>query len=106
MGNYLFSQINGYARVTSIDVNKKILAVANVNQAHGSFEIGKKVIVYHTQGKVVSNLWNNSSYGQIGTIGNTGRIEIAIVKNITYTFGVPSSIELTQSLSYAPENKC
>ncbi len=103
LGSNLFAQINGYARVTAVDVNKKVLTVANVNQVHGNFEIGKKVIVYHTQGKVVANLWNNSNYGQIGTIGNTGRIEIAIVKNITYTFGVPSSIELTQSLSYAPE---
>ncbi len=103
LGYDLSAQVNGYAQVTAVNVHNNVLTVSNVNQVYGNFEVGKKVIVYHTQGNVVSNLSNNSSYGQIGNIGNTGRIEIAVVKNIVYTSGIPTTIELLQSLSYTPE---
>lgn len=98
----LSAQINGYAKVTAYNSVTKILTISNVNQTFGAFAINQKVIVYHTQGNVVSNLNNNSSFGQVGTIGNTGRLEIAVIKNITYTSGVPTSVELTQALSYPP----
>jgi len=102
IGNTLNAQVNAYAQVTVIK-NNTLLTVNNVNQTYGTFAINKKVIIYHTQGNVVSNLSNNSSYGQIGTIRNTGRFEVAVIKNITYTAGVPVSIELTSSLAFVPE---
>lgn len=102
IGNTLYAQVNAYAQVTAIK-NNTLLSVSNVNQVYGAFAVNKKVIVYHTQGNVVSNLTNNSNFGQIGTIANTGRFEVAIIKNITYSAGVPTTIELMKSLVYVPE---
>ncbi len=99
----LNAQINAYAKVTAINNTQTILDVSNVNQTYGSFLVNGKVIIYHAQGNVISGVGNNSNFGQIGTIGNTGRIEIAEIKTITYAGGVPNKIELKNSLTYVPE---
>lgn len=65
IGNSIQAQVNGYAQVTAINNANTILTVSNVNQTYGTFTIGQRVIVYHTQGNVVSKLGNNSNFGQI-----------------------------------------
>lgn len=101
--NYLNAQVNAFAKVTAIDGTNKILDVSNVNQTYDLFAIGERVLIYHTQGNVVTQLSDNISFGQIGTVGNTGRIEIATISNIVYNLGIPSQIILNEALTYIPE---
>lgn len=97
------SQINGYAKVTAYNAVTKMLSINNVNQNYGSFVINQKILIYHVQGNVSPTLTNTSNYGLVNTILNTGRVEMATIKNITYSGGLPISIEVTKELTYAPD---
>jgi len=96
-------QINGYAKVTAYNAATKTLSVSNLNQTYGSFAINQKVLIYHVQGNVSPTLTNTSNYGLVNTILNTGRVEMAMIKNITYSSGFPVAIELTKELAYSAD---
>lgn len=95
------AQINAYAKVTA--VNSTSLSLSNVNQTYGTFQVNEKVLIYHTQGNIISGTADNSNFGQVGIIDNTGRIEIGEIESITYKSGIPSKIILKQGLIYTPQ---
>ncbi|RYF97405.1 MAG: hypothetical protein EOO00_00195 [Chitinophagaceae bacterium] len=94
----LQAQVNGYAKVTS--VIGPVLTVTNFNETYDQFDIGDRVIVMQMQDNVIgSNTANNSSFGNIASIANAGRFEVATVLLTARVSGILNVITLTGPLS-------
>src|ERR1041384_5991483 len=92
------AQVNGYARVTGIV--GPVLTVSNVNETYGTFNIGDKVIIMQMQDDVIgSNTAQNSSFGNLATIANAGRYEIATVLLVARVAGIVNVVTLSAPLS-------
>ncbi len=99
----LKAQVNAYASLQSINANATELTVSNVNETYARFEQGGYVMIYHTQGAVVSRFGNNNTFGRIDQIGNTGRIEIAKVIGIEYDGQTPKLLLLEKPIEFLPD---
>jgi hypothetical protein len=93
-----YSQVNGYAKVTS--VLGPVLTVSHVNETYDQFNIGDKVIIMQMQDDVIgANTGNNSSFGTLSDIGNAGKYEIATIALVARVAGLVDIITLTGSLN-------
>lgn len=73
--------INGYARVTAINGND--FTVSNLDQTGDNFEVGQLVVIMQMQDDVIgSNTANDTSFGLLSNIQNTGIYELAAVDAI------------------------
>lgn len=90
----LRAQINAYAKLTS--VSGTTLNLSNVNQSFHTFANGEKIIVIQMQDDVIgTNTADNSSFGNLASIGNAGKYEVATIASVA---GLPSSITITGAL--------
>jgi len=89
---------NGYARVTTV-TGSTLLAVANVNETNHSFAPGESVIVMQMQDDVIgTNTTNATTFGNLSSIANAGRYEVATVSAVNRSAGTPTTIALTSAL--------
>jgi hypothetical protein len=96
-----FSQVvyNAYAKITAVSAST-LLAVSNVNQANHTFNAGEYVIVMQMQDDVIgSNTSNTASFGDLGSIANAGKFEVAKIAAVNLSAGTPTSIALSSALS-------
>ncbi|MBL7922500.1 MAG: T9SS type A sorting domain-containing protein [Bacteroidia bacterium] len=85
---------NAYAQVTAI-TGSSVLTIANVNQVNHTFNANEFVIVMQMQDNVIgTNTTNISTFGDLGSIQNAGRYEVARISAITAT-----SMTLTTTLA-------
>ena len=92
------AQVNGYAKVTLIA--GPLLTVSDVNETYDQFNIGDKVIIIQMQDDVIgSNTGNNSSFGNLATIANAGKFEIATISLVARVLGIANLITLTGPLN-------
>lgn len=90
------SQINGYAKVSSIAGD--VLSVSNVNQTSHSFIVGDALVVMQMQGDVIgANTNDDAAFGDLAAIGSTGLYEIVYITavNGTTTVGFSSATPTT-----------
>jgi len=67
------AQVNAYARVTAINAARTQLTIDNLNETYHTFAANEKVIVLQMQDNVIgTNTSNNSSFGNLSAISNTG----------------------------------
>ncbi len=95
-----FSQnpVNAYARVTAISGTS--LSVTNVNETFHSFEDNNYIIVMQMQDDVIgTNTTNVVTFGNIGSMLNAGRFEVARIASHTEVASLPNSITLTTPLA-------
>jgi hypothetical protein len=91
-------QVNGYAKVTGI--LGPVLNISNSNETYDQFNIGDNVIVMQMQDDVIgANTGNNSSFGNLSTIANAGKFELATVALVARVGGLVNVITLTGPLS-------
>jgi len=88
--------VNSYARVTNIVGNQFTIGTpaGKTGASLSDFDTGKKILIYQAKGASI-NTGNNSSFGQVSTLGNAGRYEIATVQSrsgntVTFTSVVNS----------------
>jgi hypothetical protein len=94
----LSAQVNAYARVTSI--SSTTLNVTSVNETYATFTSGMQVIVMQMQDNVIgSNTTDNSSFGDLSTLGSTGMYEVAIISSVTRSAGVATQIIINSPLA-------
>lgn len=95
---HTFSQINGFAAVSSIA--GKILSIAgtNVNESFGTFQNDGFLIVMQMKGASISTS-NDINFGQITAISSAGLYEIRKIKTVTRSSGVVTTIELYDNLA-------
>lgn len=92
------AQINAYAKVSLIV--GPVITVSNVNETYGTFTMGQRVIVMQMQDDVIgSNTANNSNFGNLSSILNTGRYEVATIGVIARVAGIVNVITLSSPLS-------
>lgn len=92
------AQVNGYAKVSLIA--GPVLTVTNSNETYDQFDIGDKVIVMQMQDDVIgSNTSNNSNFGNLSSINNAGKYEVATVLAVVRTGILPTVITLTAPLT-------
>ncbi len=99
-GKPVISQViyNAYAKVTSITAST-LLAVSNVNQVNHTFNTGEFVIVMQMQDDVIgANTTNAATFGDLSTIANTGKFEVAKITAVNLSAGTPTSITLGSAL--------
>ena len=91
------AQVNGYANVTSIA--GPVLSISSPIETHDVFNIGDRVMVMQMQDNVIgSNTGNNSNFGDLANISNTGRYEFATIALVARVGGIVNLITLTSSL--------
>ncbi|MHA4847102.1 T9SS type A sorting domain-containing protein [Flavitalea antarctica] len=92
------AQVNGYANVTSIA--GPVLSISSPIETHDVFNIGDRVMVMQMQDNVIgSNTGNNSNFGDLANISNTGRYEFATIALVARVGGIVNLITLTGSLN-------
>jgi hypothetical protein len=92
------AQVNAYAKVSLIA--GPVINVTNVDETYGSFTNGQRVIIMQMQDDVIgSNTTNTSSFGNLSSIANAGRYEVATIGIVTRVAGVVNLITLSSSLS-------
>ncbi|MBC8032801.1 MAG: T9SS type A sorting domain-containing protein [Chitinophagaceae bacterium] len=93
------SQINAYARVTSISgVN---LSLSDINQTYHTFTVGEEIIVMQMQDDVIgSNTTNTSSYGSISDISSAGLFDIVTISAFSGT-SLTINTELSNSYHFS-----
>ena len=92
------SQVNGYANVTAIA--GPILSINNANETYDAFNIGDRVMVLQVQDNVIgSNTSNNSNFGDLANISNTGKYEFGTIALVARVAGIVNLITLTGSLN-------
>jgi len=92
------SQVNGYANITAIA--GPILSISNANESYDAFNIGDKVLVLQVQDNVIgSNTANNSNFGDLSNIANTGKYEFATIALVARVAGIVNLITLTGALN-------
>src|ERR1700744_2305544 len=76
------AQINAYAKVTALSGN--VLTLANITQTYHTFAAGEQVVLIQMQDNVIgSNTSNNSSFGQISSIGSAGLYSVYTIGSIS-----------------------
>ncbi len=92
-----FSQINGYAKVTSIAGTT--LNLSNVNQAAHSFTVGDLMVIMQMQDNVIgANTADNVNFGNLSAISSAGLFEITTITSINgnsttgFTSGAPTTL--------------
>lgn len=89
---------NAYARVTAV-TSSTLLTVSNVNETNHTFAVGEQVIVMQMQDDVIgTNTTNASTFGDLGSIANAGRYEVANVSAVNRSAGTATSIGLSSAL--------
>ncbi len=89
----LAAQVNGYARVSAISGTE--LTVANVNEGSALFEAGKQLVIMQMQDDVIGgNTGNNSSFGDLASIGSAGLYEVRTIESVTRIGDVLTTIIL------------
>jgi hypothetical protein len=89
---------NAYANVTAV-TGSTLLTVNNVNQVNHSFNVNELVIVMQMQDNAIgTNTTNASSFGNLGSIQNAGRFEVAQISAVNLSAGTPTSIALATPL--------
>jgi hypothetical protein len=92
------AQVNGYARVTA--VAGPALTISVSDETYDQFDAGDKVLVMQMQDDVIgSNTSNNSSFGNLSSIANAGKYEVATIQTVYRTAGVPTLITLNTTLT-------
>jgi len=92
------SQINGYAKVTAINV--KVLTVSDVNETYGQFNDGDQVLILQVQDDVIgTNTSHNASFGNLSNIQSAGTYEIAEIKTVSRVAGVVNTITIKHSFN-------
>jgi hypothetical protein len=86
-----------------IDAGNKTITIDNVDESFAVFSENSKVLIYHTQGDVVSKLNNKANFGRIGNIENTGKIEIVTLDAIERDNGIPVRLVLSDPLTLIPD---
>jgi hypothetical protein len=76
---------NAYAQVTAV-TGSSVLTIANVNQVNHTFNVNEFVVVMQMQDNVIgTNTTNISTFGDLGSIQNAGKYEIAKISAVTAT---------------------
>ena len=92
------AQVNGYGKVTLI--LGPALTVSGSDETYDQFNAGDKVLVMQMQDNVIgSNTSNNSNFGNLSTIGNAGKYEVATILAVVRTGILPTLITLTAPLN-------
>jgi hypothetical protein len=92
------SQVNGYANVTAIA--GPLLSISNPDETYDVFNIGDKVMVIQMQDNVIgSNTGNNTNFGDLANISNTGKYEFATIALVARVGGIVNLVTLTGSLN-------
>jgi hypothetical protein len=92
------AQVNGYAKVTA--VAGPALTISVSNETYDQFNNGDKVLVMQMQDDVIgSNTSNNSNFGNLSTIANAGKYELATIQTVYRTSGLPTLITLNAPLA-------
>ncbi len=100
--NFSQNPLNAYAKVTAVSASSLVLTVANVNETFHTFEDNDYVIVMQMQDDVIgTNTTNVSTFGNIGSMLNAGRFEVARIASHTEAASLPNSITLTTPLTNA-----
>lgn len=90
---------NAYANISAI-TNGTLLTVNNVNQANHTFIVNDLVIVMQMQDDVIgTNTSNNASFGNLSSIQNAGKYEVARISAVNLSAGTPTSIAIANALS-------
>ncbi len=93
------AQVNGYAKVTFIA--GPALTVSVSNETYDQFNAGDKVLVMQMQDNVIGgNTSNNSNFGNLSSIANAGRYEVATILAVLRTGLLPTIITLTLPLQH------
>lgn len=96
---FLHAQVNGYAKVNSI--NDKSLFIGRVNESHGTFTVGSYIIIMQMQDNAVFPISNDESFGNPVSVGQAGKYEVAQIASIKRTGSnntVLKDVVLTQPL--------
>ncbi len=89
---------NAYANITSV-TGSNFLTVNNVNQVNHTFNVNELVIVMQMQDDAIgTNTTNISTFGDLGSIQNAGRFEVAKISAVNLSAGTPTSIALATPL--------
>lgn len=89
---------NAYANITAV-TGSTLLTVNNVNQASHTFNVNELVIVMQMQDNAIgTNTTNASGFGDLGSIQNAGRFEVAQISAVNLSAGTPTSIALATPL--------
>lgn len=77
-----WAQVNGYARVSSVQSNGKLL-ISATNESYGQFKKNGFVIVMQMQDNVLGgNILNDINFGSLATIASAGEYEIARISSV------------------------
>ena len=91
--------LNGYAKVSAI--NSKTLTVINVNETSHTFTVGGDIILMQIQDDCIgTNTTNVSTFGNVGSIANTGNYEIRKIAARFPATGTPTTIVLDFAPTY------
>ena len=91
--------VNAYANASEINAAKTTLTLTNVNQANHTFSVGEEVVVMQMQDDAIgTNTTNVATFGNIGSIGNAGVYETAIISSLSPATGTPTTIVLSNPL--------
>lgn len=89
---------NAYAKITAI-AGGNVLSVSNVNEANHTFNVGDLVIVMQMQDDCIgTNTTNVSTFGDLSSIQNAGRFEVAQISAKSPAAGTPTTITLGSAL--------
>jgi hypothetical protein len=97
---FAFGQtINGYAKVTGI-TGTTVLNINSVDESADTFEDGEFAIIMQMQDDVIgTNTNNNSSFGDLSSIGSAGVYEVVQILSHTESSGSPNTITLVNPIS-------
>lgn len=88
--------INAYAEVTSIAGT--VLTIGTSSESVTSFAAGKDVVIMQMQDDVIgTNTGNNSSFGNLSSIQQTGRYTVRRIASVTRSGPTLTSITLTSA---------
>ncbi|WP_156140421.1 T9SS type A sorting domain-containing protein [Sporocytophaga myxococcoides] len=90
--------INGYGKVSSINIDNTTVLLSNVSETGSSFEDGSLVVIMQMQDDIISSVQNSSSFGDFSNIKAAGQYEFAVIASHTETSSVPASIVFTKPL--------